>query len=106
MCFGSKDNPFGSFEIKRLGRLSILRVDYEPPLPAGETKDLKLADQNDDPVTPEGTTSDNVHFDFRFDSKPYGVEPGQTFSISEIEKSGSGKKICVSVWGYYSPLKG
>ena len=88
MCFGSKDNPFGSFEIKQLGRLSILRVDYEPPLPAGETKDLKLADQNDD----------------RFDSKPYVVEPGQTFSISE--KSGSGKKICVSVWGYYSPLKG
>ena len=75
---------------------------YNTPFPAGDTKDLKLADQNDDPVTPEFTTSDNIHFDFRFDSKPYGVEPGQTFSIS-AEKSGCGNEICVSVWGYYSP---
>ncbi|XP_068756192.1 uncharacterized protein [Montipora capricornis] len=99
VCFGSKDNPSGSFKIKQAGGLVTLRVDYEPSLPVGETKDLKLDDEKG-PVTPEYTTSDNIHFDFRFDYDPLEVTVDQEFLLSE--DSGSGEEICVSVWGYYS----
>ena len=99
VCFGSKDNPSGSFKIKQAGGLVTLRVDYEPSLPVGETKDLKLDDEKG-PVTPEYTTSDNIHFDFRFDYDPLEVTVDQEFLL--FEDSGSGEEICVSVWGYYS----
>ena len=38
VCFGSEDDPDGSFEIKQAGELLILRVDYEPKLPDGRPK--------------------------------------------------------------------
>ncbi|XP_068750272.1 uncharacterized protein [Montipora capricornis] len=100
VCFGSKDDPDGSFEIKQAGKLLILRVDYVPTLSDGETKDLKLADENG-PVTTEDTTSDNIHFDFRFFEAPLEVSVGDKFTLSE--ESGSGEEFCVSVWGYYAP---
>ena len=99
VCFGSKGKEYGSFIIKEKGELVILRVDYKPSLPAGKTKDLKLVNKKGE-VNPDYTTSDNIHFDFRFDSKPYPVSPGQKFGITE--KSGSGEETCVSVYGYFS----
>ena len=74
-------------------------MDYAPSLPAGETKVLKLANESGRKVIPERTTSDNIHFDFRFDNKPLTVSAGQKFSL--YEESGSGVRFCVSVYGYY-----
>ena len=76
-----------------------MRVDYAPSLPAGETKVLKLADESGQ-VNPEYTTSDNIHFDFRFDNKPLEVSAGQKFIL--YEESGSGVGFCVNVYGYYA----
>ena len=99
LCFGSDDDPLGSFQILKAGGLKTLRVDYEPSLPDGEAKVLKLADKNGQ-VNPEYTTSDNIHFDFRFDKNPLEVSVGQIFSLSE--ESVSGEALCVSVYGYYA----
>ena len=99
LCFGSDDDSLGSFQILEEGGLATLRVDYKPSLPVGETKVLKLADENG-PVEPKYTTSDNIHFDFRFDNDPLEVSVGQIFSLSE--ESGSGEALCVSVYGYYA----
>ena len=76
-------------------------MDFKPPFPAGETRDLELADENGDPVTPESTTSDNIHFDFRFDTYPYKVSAGQKFRVSRWTWFG-GPEICLNVYGYYS----
>ena len=89
----------GPFKIKQKGELVILRVDYKPSLPNGEKKELVLSN-SDGYVVPEYTTSDNIHFDFRFDSKPYLVTAGQTFYLHE--KRGSSQEICVTVYGYYA----
>ena len=96
VCFNPKKGPF---KIKQEGELVILRVDYKPSLPDGEKKTLVLSNSDDD-VVPEYTTSDNIHFDFRFDSKPYPVTAGQTFYLHE--KGGSSEEICVTVYGYYA----
>ena len=99
LCFGSDYDPVGSFQILEAGELETLRVDYKPSLPDGEAKVLKLADKNGQ-VNPEYTTSDNIHFDFRFDKYPLKVSVGQIFSLSE--ESGSGEALCVTVYGYYA----
>jgi len=96
VCFNPKKGPF---KIKQEGELVILRVDYKPSLPDGEKKTLVLSNSDGD-VVPESTTSDNIHFDFRFDSKPYPVTAGQTFYLHE--KGGSSEEICVTVYGYYA----
>ncbi|XP_074623369.1 uncharacterized protein LOC141881470 isoform X2 [Acropora palmata] len=96
VCFNPKKGPF---KIKQEGELVILRVDYKPSLPDGEKKTLVLSNSDGDEV-PESTTSDNIHFDFRFDSKPYPVTAGQTFYLHE--KGGSSEEICVTVYGYYA----
>ena len=78
-----------------------MRVDYAPSLQPGETKVLKLIDEGRQVVIdPEYTTSDNIHFDFRFDNDPLKVSVGQIFSL--YEESGSGVAFCVSVYGYYA----
>ena len=97
VCFNPKK---GSFKIKQEGALAILRVDYRPSLPNGEKKELVLSNSADGYVVPEYTTSDNIHFDFRFDSNPYPVSPGEEFFLHE--KEGSSEKICVTVYGYYA----
>ena len=97
VCFNPKKGPF---KIKQEGALVILRVDYKPSLPNGEKKELVLSNSADGYVVPEYTTSDNIHFDFRFDSKPYPVTAGQTFYLHE--KGGSSQEICVTVYGYYA----
>ena len=97
VCFNPKKGPF---KIKQEGALVILRVDYKPSLPDGEKKELVLSNSADGYVVPEYTTSDNIHFDFRFDSKPYPVTAGQTFYLHE--KGGSSQEICVTVYGYYA----
>ena len=74
-------------------------MDYKPSLSAYKTKVLKLANESGRKVIPERTTSDNIHFDFRFDNKPLTVSAGQKFSL--YEESGSGVRFCVSVYGYY-----
>ena len=89
----------GPFKIKQKGELVILRVDYKPSLPNGEKKELVLSN-SDGYVVPEYTTSDNIHFDFRFDSQPYPVTAGQTFYLQE--KGGSSEQIRVTVYGYYA----
>ena len=97
VCFNPKK---GSFKIKQEGALEILRVDYKPSLPDGEKKELVLTNSDDGYVVPQYTTSDNIHFDFRFDSKPYPVYPGQEFFLHE--EGGSREEICVTVYGYYA----
>ncbi|XP_015778708.1 PREDICTED: uncharacterized protein LOC107356619 isoform X1 [Acropora digitifera] len=97
VCFNSKKGPF---KIKQEGALAILRVDYKPSLANGDKKELVLSNSADGYVVPEDTTSDNIHFDFRFDSKPYPVTAGQKFYLHE--KGGSGQEICVTVYGYYA----
>ena len=66
----AKGSKYEYFKIKEKGKLVILWVDYRSSLPAGKTKDLKLVSNNCE-VTPEYTTSDNIHFDFRFDFKTH-----------------------------------
>ena len=100
LCFGSNSYPFGSFQILQAGGLQILRVDYAPSLQPGETKVLKLIDGGRQFINPEYTTSDNIHFDFRFDNDPLKVSVGQIFSL--YEESGSGVAFCVSLYGYYA----
>ena len=97
VCFNPKK---GSFKIKQEGALAILRVDYRPSLPNGEKKELVLSNSADGYVVPEYTTSDNIHFDFRFDSNPYPVTAGQKFYLHE--KGWSSQEICVTVYGYYA----
>ena len=73
-------------------------MDYQPRLPTGTKKFLTLSDQGHRVVYPEKITSDNIHFDFRFDNHPLPVSVGQTFYLSER----SGASLCVDVWGYYA----
>ena len=73
-------------------------MDYQPRFPYGNTKVLTLSNQGHSRVYPEKTTSDNIHFDFRFDNHPLPVSARQTFYLSE----GSGASVCVDVWGYYA----
>ncbi|XP_068679616.1 uncharacterized protein [Montipora foliosa] len=108
VCFGTADNPDGSFTIKQTGKLEILRMDFKPPSPqiTDTFMDYRirytLSDKNHQPVIPKRTTNTLVHFDFRFGSdNPYEVNAGDTFFISE--ETGSGYETCVSLWGYYSP---
>ena len=99
MCFNSRNNPLGSFRILQAGRLVILRVDYAPSLPAGKTKFLQLYDENMRRVYPEDATSDNIHFDFRFDNNPLEVSENQIFHL--YEGHAAFLPFCVDVYGYY-----
>ena len=96
MCFNPEK---GSFKIEQEGALVILRVDYKPSLPNGKKKKLVLKN-SDGFVVPEYTTSDNIHFDFRFDSNPYPVTAGQKFYL--YDKEWFSGEICVTVYGYYA----